>query len=246
MLQRLLYPWHLPPYGITNTESFDWNPKNLEPQSFTLPEPVKGLVEGVQWEWMFDFSCAVARQLSQVGVTLADNPPANGAVFIANDQNRVSPQASAHAYLMTLAQRSAIEMVGLMRESAPQESAGHSCPEITGVAFFAECAAKRGTGARLSETLQILAQEVTARCNAEAGGDVRIQFSHTRPTQAKSPIANCGTLPVAGYRIRYSGCETDQVLQALADAIQSLPPPQRVAKRADIMVLSNLWCRSAV
>lgn len=246
MLQRLLYPWHLPPYGITNTESFDWNPKQLEPQSQMLPEPVKGLVEGVQWEWMFDFSCAVARQLTQVGVSLAEKDSANGAVFIANDTQNVSARASAHAYLMTLAQRSAIEMVGLMRDSAACEAPISASPEITGVAFFAECAAKRGTGARLSETLRTLAQEVTARCNAEAGGGARIQFSHTRPTQARSPITDAGTLPVSGYRIRYSGCETDQVLQALADAIQALPPPHRVANRSDVMVLSNLWCRTTV
>jgi hypothetical protein len=246
MLQRLLYPWHLPPYGITKTESFDWNPDKQNQEALLLPDPIKDMVSKVQWEWMFDFSCAVARQLRQVGVSLEDREPANGAVFIANDQSQVSPVASAHAYLMTLAQRSAVEMVNLMREPSTFENAAPKHQEITGVAFFAECAGKRGTGSRLSETLHLLAQEVTSRCIANHGGTARVQFSHSRPTQARSPIVGRGTLPVSGYRIRFEGCEPDQMLQTLADSVQALPPPHRVADKADIMVLSNLWCTTSV
>lgn len=245
MLQRLLYPWHLPPYGLTNTESFDWNPKSQSQESMLLSDPVKEMVSKVQWEWMFDFSCAVARQLRQVGLILEERDSTNGAVFIANDQRHVSPVASAHAYLMTLAQRSAIEMVGLTREPANQ-APPPKCQEISGVAFFAECAGKRGTGRRLSETLHLLAQEVTYRCSAEMGECASVQFFHSRPAQARSPISGSGTLPVSGYRIRFSGCDHEQMLQAMADSVQALPPPHRVAEKADIMVLSNLWCTAPV
>ena len=241
MLQRLLYPWHLPPYGFQNTAAFSWQPNQLAPAMVHLPEQVKSLVDRIEYEWMFDFSCAVARQFRRVGARVDERPPSSGAVLIANDQGALSPLASAHAFIMSMAQQAAIEISGLMTEPTTPAASSQG-GEITGVAFFAESAARRGSGRRLGETLRMVAEETARRCAQDDLGYSRpIQFSHSRPTQARSPINGHGPLPVAAYRIRFAGCAPETVLQALADALQALPAAHRVADRADVMVLSNLW-----
>lgn len=245
MLQRLLYPWHLPPYGLPNVDSFSWKPEKLTDEMLHLPEHVRGIVEGIKYEWMFDFSCAVARQLRQVGARLDDHSSSSGAVLIANDQQTVSPVTSAHAFLMSMAQPAAIEMAGLMMESAsPVPPSG--CHEITGVAFFAESASVCGAGRRLRETMQLLANQTTQRCVAGSFVSPSIWFTHSKPAQARSPIEGYGVMPVAGYRIRFSGCTPASILQALADAVQTLPPAHRVDDKSDVMVLSNLWSPASV
>lgn len=240
MLQRLLYPWNLPPYGLPNTEAFSWKPKKVTDELLHLPDQVRGIVENIKDDWMFDFSCAVARQLRQVGVRLDDHLSASGAVLIANEQQTVSPVTSAHAFLMSLAQPTAIEMAGLMMDSS-QPSPSSACSEISGVAFFSESATKHGSSLRLSQTLQWVAYETAQRCAADGFTSPSIWFHHSKPTNARSPIEGYGVMPVAGYRIRFSGCSPESVLQALADAVQSLPPAHRVGDRSDVMVLSNLW-----
>ena len=244
MLQRLLYPWHLPPYGLPNTDSFSWKPKKLTHELQHLPDQVKGIVESIRYEWMFDFSCAVARQLLQVGTSLKDHPPSSGAVLIANDQQTVSPFTSAHAFLMSMAQPTAFEMAGLMMETPPT-APPPGCSEITGVAFFAETARNKGSGIRLGQTMQLVANEAAQRCTAEGFASPSIWFTHSKPCQAKSPIDGYGALPMAGYRIRFSGCTPEAILQSLADAVQALPPAHRVGDRSDVMVLSNLWTPAA-
>ncbi len=244
MLQRLLYPWHLPPYGLSNADSFSWKPKNLTGELLHLPDPVKAIVESIRYEWMFDFSCAVARQLLQVGASVKEHTPSSGAVLIANDQQTVSTVAGAHAFLMSLAQPTAYEMAGLMMESPPS-SAQVGCTEITGVAFFAETASNRGAGTRLGNTMQRVASEVARRCTTDAFIQPSVWFTHSKPSNAKSPIDGYGALPIAGYRIRFSGCAPEAVLQALADAVQALPPAHRVDDKSDVMVLSNLWSPAA-
>ena len=243
MLQRLLYPWHLPPYGLPNTQAFSWKPNELASELLLLPDQVRRIVESIRTEWMFDFSCAVARQLRQVGARLDDHLSPSGAVLIANDRPSVSPVASAHAYLMSLAQPAAFEMAGLMMDSPPAEkcAATTSFQEITGVAFFAECASKRASGQRLSHTMRQVAFETAQRCSAQSFTAADISFTHSRPLQARSPIEGQGSMPVAAYRIRFNGCSTEAILQALADAIQSLPPAHSVNEKSDVMVLSNLW-----
>ena len=240
MLQRLLYPWNLPPYGLPDTQSFSWKPDKLSNDLLHLPDQVRDIIMSVRDEWMFDFSCAVARQLRQVGAMLDDHAPSSGAVLIANDQRTVSPVTSAHAFLMSIAQPAAFEMAGLMMESSPPlPSPG--CSEINGVAFFAESASNRGSGRRLQETMQFVAHETARRCANDSFESPSIFFTHSKPSQARSPIEGFGVMPVAGYRIRFSGCSPDSILQALADAVQALPTARRVGNKSDVMVLSNLW-----
>lgn len=245
MLHRLLYPWNLPPYGLPNTQAFTWNPKNLSDELVQLPDHVRSIVEAIKDEWMFDFSCTVARQIRRIGARLDEHHAPVGAVLIANEQQRVSPVTSAHAFLMSLAQPAAFEIAGLMTAD-PAPALPSTCSEITGVAFFAETASKRGSGRRLRETLQQLALETTRRCSSEDFLSPDVQFSHSKPSQARSPIEGFGTIPVAGYRITFAGCSPENVLQALADAIQALPSAHRVCDRSDVMVLSNLWTPAAV
>lgn len=245
MLQRLLYPWHLPPYGLPNTQAFSWKPNELASELLLLPDQVRRIVESIRTEWMFDFSCAVARQLRQVGARLDDHHSPSGAVLIANDRPNVSPVASAHAYLMSLAQPAAFEMAGLMMDSPQPSAPSSNFQEITGVAFFAECASKRASGQRLSNTMRQVAFETAQRCTAQSFTSADISFTHSRPLQARSPIEGQGSMPVAAYRIRFNGCSTEVILQALADAIQTLPPAHCVNEKSDVMVLSNLWTTAA-
>lgn len=245
MLQRLLYPWNLPPYGLPNTQSFSWKPQELSHDLVHLPDEVKSIVESIKDEWMFDFSCQVARQLRQIGARLDDHTSPSGAVLIANDQQTVSPLTSAHAFLMSMAQPAAFEIAGLMM-GAPAPAPSSDCSEITGIAFFAESASRRGSGRRLSETLQLIAHETAQRCAADSFLSPSIWFTHSKPSQARSPIEGCGAMPVAGYRIRFSGCSPQNILQALADAMQVLPPARRIGEKADVMVLSNLWSPAGV
>lgn len=246
MLQRLLYPWHLPPYGLPNPSAFSWTPKNLGGEMHILPEQVRGVVENIRFENMFDFSCAIARQLLRVGTRIPEQPPLTGAVLIANDRQTLSSLTSAHAFLMSMAQPAAFEMAGLMNQPQKPSSPPPDCSEITGVAFFAESASKRGSGRRLQESMLRLAFEASQRCVSDEFLAPAICFTHSKPTQARSPIEGHGVLPMAGYRIRFSGCAPEQVLQALADAIQALPAAHQVGERSDVMVLSNLWTPATV
>lgn len=245
MHQRLLYPWHLPPYGLPNTQAFAWQPKKTSAELLHLPDQVRGLVQSVKDEWMFDFSCSVARKLRQVGARLEDQAHHSGAVFIANDSRPLSLVTSAHAFLMSMAQPAAFEIAGLM-SAEPAAAAPPMHSEITGVAFFAECASNRGSGRRLSQTLRLVAAEAAQRIAAAGFMPPSVWFTHSKPSQARSPIEGCGAMPVSAYRIIFSGCAPETVLQALADALQTLPRAHRVGEKTDVMVLSNLWTPAGV
>ncbi len=248
MFNRLLYPWNLPPYGLPNTQAFDWKPANLEAETLHLPEQVREMVESVQFDWMFDYSCALARQLRRIGISDATDTAPSGAVFIASENAAPSLVTSAHAFITSLAQRAALEMSGLMMEhTQPPQKTSDNCT-IAGIAFLAETARHRGAGARLSATLHHISAEVARRCADRETWFAQpcVQFMHCQPAQARSPIADHGVIPVAGYKITFTGCRTGDVLQALGDAVRSLPPAERAGERTDVLVLSNLWTPAEV
>lgn len=240
MLHRLLYPWNLAPYGLPNPGAFQWKPTNLADECLLMPDLVQDMVGSIEWEQMFDFSCKVACHLRRLGARLDDSAIPHGAVLIASDDHSVSTTASAHAFLMSLAQRAAIEMAGLTTPDSTSAKT-NSPSEICGVAFLAESSHRSDAAQRLNDILRLVAHRTADSCAANRCVPPMLQFSHSRPAGIQSPVAGGGTIPVAGYRIRFAGCETESVLQALADALQSLPAAPCAHGRADVLVLSNLW-----
>lgn len=244
MLHRLLYPWNLPPYGLPNPGAFEWQPTNLADECLLLPAQAQDVVQRIEWEHMFEFSCKVARHLRRLGVRFTESVVPRGAVLIASNQQTVPPAASAHAFVMSLAQRAAIDMAGLMTPEFLPTTAGVSS-EICGIAFLAETCRRNDASQRLGETLRRVAHQTTDSCAAGRASSPAFQFSHSRPAEIRSPIPGGGLMPVAGYRIRFAGCRTASVLQALADALRNLPVAPQARGRADILVLSNLWTPTA-
>lgn len=244
MLHRLLYPWNLPPYGLPNPGAFEWQPANLADECLLLPAQAQRAVQRIEWERMFDFSCKVAHHLRRLGVRFAESVVPRSAVLIASNQQTVPPTASAHAFLMSLAQRAAIDMAGLMTPESQPATAGVPS-EICGVAFLAETCRRSEASQRLAETLRRVAHQTTDSCSVGRSSRPSFQFSHSRPAEIRSPIPGGGMMPVAGYRIRFAGCGTASVLQALADALHHLPVAPQMRGKADILVLSNLWTPTA-
>ncbi len=242
MFNRLLYPWNLPPYGLPNTASFDWQPKQLAAEGICVPDDVRRQIESIHWDWMFDFSCALARQLRRVGARLPSPASAPGVVLVAGEHQSLPLAASVHAFVTPLAQRAAMEIASLA-EPADETDAPSQWHEISGIAFFAETASHRGSGRRLAETLQEVLTHAAWLCAGAGTGFMapRISFARCKPATARSPVGGQEVIPVAGYKVKLAGCEPQAVMQALGDSIHELPPARRRGKRADVLVLSSLW-----
>lgn len=242
MFNRLLYPWNLPPYGLPNTASFDWQPHQLSSEGICVPDDVRRQIESIQWDWMFNFSCALARQLRRVGAHVPSPASAPGVVLVAGEHQSLPLAASIHAFITPLAQRAAMEIASLAGPAGGDESPA-LWHEVSGIAFFAETASHRGSGRRLAAALREVLTHAAWLCAGAGTGFMapRISFAHCKPVTARSPVGGQEVIPVAGYKVKLAGCDPQTVMQALGDSIRELPPARRSGSRADVLVLSSLW-----
>jgi hypothetical protein len=239
MFHRLLYPWNDQKKFMLPKGADAWKPDDLATGPCFIPDDVRQLVENIQFGRMFEFSGTLAEQLKMVGARVGvEGAPPAGTVFVANNRGQLSLMASAHAYVLSIAQRAAHEMAGLMLEDEKEAT-----PEVCGLAFFAETACDEDVGARLDGTMRALGEEVAMRVadSVFLPAQLKVRFVHSVPVEACSPVGPRPDVWVSAYRISFAGCEAETVLQAIGDAMQEMPPALQDGDRSDILVLSNLW-----
>lgn len=161
------------------------------------------------------------------------------ATFIVEDGQPMREAVEAHALLFTAAQIAALEIHALEQED-PLKEGRHRSDEMTGLAFLAETSAQRGMCERLFHSLEHLARHLAVRCHESLGATVRMQFVHGKGTRWPSPVEEKRDVPLAAYRIRFQGCSEQQVLNLLAEGLQTLPPAPGRGDRRDVLVINNV------
>jgi hypothetical protein len=195
------------------------------------PPEVSKLLGKLRWSWFFDISCNIAQQHRELGV-LGQQGQVEDATILANQQLTLNAESAAHAWVMALAQRAAMEIRQLELAEQTRALLPEGVGELAGVAFFASSKNPRGSGRRLIAALQGLAQSVTANL----GSSATIEFVYRRPVQMVSPVLEKCAIPMAAYRIRHRGCTLEQVRSITAKTMQTV---QLVQDTADKLMLSQ-------
>jgi hypothetical protein len=192
------------------------DPKSMAHLQVDAPAQVGQLIKDMRWDWFFDLSCSIARQHRELAATGQQGRPEDATILV-NTENTLTPEAAAHAWMISLAQRAAMEIRQLEQADVEQRvSLPSSVGELAGVAFLAATHSPRGTGSRLSLALQKLAVELTQ----SLAGSGSIEFVHRRPIQLASPVAEGCAVPVAAYRVRFRSCTLEQVRTAITRIVR--------------------------
>lgn len=213
---RIQTPGPLPELDLSNQASPLLNPKSMADIQLHAPAEVSALLRGMRWDWFFDLSCSIAGQHRELAVT-GTQGRVEDATILVNSAISLSAPAAAHAWVIALAQRAAMEIRQLEQPlDAKPSRQSSTVGELAGVAFLAACQQHRGTGRRLSLALQRIALDLTA----SLGGGASVQFLHRRPVQLASPIIEKTVVPMAAYRVRYQGCEVEDLRRVMAEIVR--------------------------
>jgi hypothetical protein len=215
--QRIPPSGSLPELDLSNQSIPLLNPKSMADIQLHAPPEVSAIIRNMRWDWFFDLSCNIAGQHRDLGVTGLQGRVEDATILV-NSIINLTPAAAAHAWVIALAQRAAMEI----RQLEQTEGNSHrtllapGVGELAGVAFLAASHHHRGTGRRLSVGLQRLALDVTAAL----GSGASVQFLHRRPVQLASPVIPDCAVPLAAYRVRYQGCTVEEVRRVMAQIVQ--------------------------
>jgi hypothetical protein len=215
-------PQRIPPSGsipgldLSNQSIPLLNPKSMADIQLHAPTEVSALLQKLRWDWFFDLSCGIAAQHRELGVT-GTQGRVEDATILVNSVINLTPAAAAHAWVIALAQRAAMEIRQMEQDEGSSRSPlPHGVGELAGVAFLASTHSPRGTGRRLTLALQRLALDVTAALGAGAS----VQFLHRRPVQLASPVIPGCAVPLAAYRVRYQGCSVENLRKVMSQIVQ--------------------------
>ncbi len=247
IVNRLLYLGSQPTLDLSPKpqQPSAWQPYTLNDSKIAMPAEVAKLVNSVRWDWIFELSCNLAGQFRSLGMTCAG--PAMGepaASIMVDDRRAMSVEATAHAYVLSMVQRTAMEIRQLELLEEPRQMNAAQVTEVSGIAYIASSKNPRNTGKRLTKALCQIAGDMAARCDA---GDVvpgrgTVQFMHSRPVQLASPVVKRTAVPVAAYRLRFSQMSAQHVIASLRDALEMMQREgDSPMEKGDVLVLSNLW-----
>lgn len=232
---RLNYLGHNPSVDLQITppasESATLADLNLQAPSMFAP-----LVRHVRWDWMFDVSCHLAAQFRRLGMSCAGklgSPEGTG--LMVDDVAAMTPMAAAHAWMIGLAQRSAMEIRQLEQLDEQRNYMTPDVVEITTVALLAGTTSPRGSSRRLSEALRKVAESLANICQNEG---VQAQFVYSRPMSSVSPITQQHAVPLAACRVRALGISSERLINILKQALQA------PGVTNEILVMSNVWLPS--
>ena len=201
--------------------------------NLTTPSMFAPLIRHVRWDWMFDVSCHLAGQFRRLGMHCAGelgSPEGTG--LMVDDAAAMTPMAAAHAWMIGLAQRSAMEIRQLEQIEQQRNHPMPHVTEITSVALLAGTTNPRGSSRRLSDALRKIATELTQLCQNDG---VQAQFVFARPMGSVSPITQQHAVPLAACRVRALGTTPEKLVQALKKAIQT------AGATGELLVMSNVW-----
>jgi hypothetical protein len=143
--------------------------------------------------------------------------------------------AAAHAWMIGLAQRSAMEIRQLEQLDEQRNYMTPDVVEITTVALLAGTTSPRGSSRRLSEALRKVAESLANLCQSEG---VQAQFVYSRPMSSVSPITQQHAVPLAACRVRALGISSERLIGILKQALQA------PGVTNEILVMSNVWLPS--
>jgi hypothetical protein len=243
---RQSYPGLLPalPAASSNAQP-SWQPRTLADSIDQLPPTMAHMLKTLRWDWIFDLSCNLAGQFRALGMTgngpLLAEP---SSALMVDESTELGPEAAAHAWVFGMVQRTAMEIRQMQLLDEPRVVTPKHYTELTGIAFLAHSEYPRGTGRRLTRSLQNIARTMAERCDAYSvvPGSSQVQFLHARPVQLVSPLLVHMALPVAAYRVRYTGMDPENVLESLRESLEIARHGSETALQdGDVMMLSNLW-----
>ena len=242
---RLLYPGSLPKLDLSPSPMPSWQPSTLNDSKFEMPAAVADLLKGVRWDWIFDLSCNLAGQYRALGMICpAPTVGEPAAAIMVEDPRSLCTVGKAHAWVLSMVQRTAMEIRQLEQLDEPLPMNAASVTEVSGIAYIASSKNRRNSGKRLTQALCKIAGDMAQRCDA---GDVvpgrgKVQFMHSRPVQLVSPVVQRMAVPVAAYRLRFSQMSTQHVIASLRDALEMMHAEgESPMEKGDVLVLSNLW-----
>jgi hypothetical protein len=192
------------------------SPQSLADIQLHAPPEVSKLLRKLRWSWFFDISCNIAQQHRDLGV-LGHQGEVEDATILASNDITLNAEAAAHAWVMALAQRAAMEIRQLEQVDSPRSVLPQGVSELAGVAFFATSENARGSGRRLTAALQRLAGAVTLALGAHA----TVEFVYRRSVQLASPVKEKCAIPMAAYRIRYRSCTSEQVRGIISKIVKT-------------------------
>jgi hypothetical protein len=242
---RLLYPGSLPALDLSPNPMPSWQPFTLQDSKLEMPLAVANLLKDIRWDWIFDLSCNLAGQFRSLGMICpAPMVGEPAAAIMVDDPRSMSAEATAHAWVLSMVQRTAMEIRQLELLDEPRQISQPLVTEISGIAYFASSENTRNTGKRLTKALCQIASGMTDRCDAadSGAGESAIQFMHTRPVQLVSPVVDETAVPVAAYRVRFSGISVRHVIESLREALAVMHGEEASPmEQGDVLVLSSLW-----
>lgn len=229
---RLNYLGHSPSIELQLTppasDSATLADLNLQAPSMFAP-----LVRHVRWDWMFDVSCHLAGQFRRLGMSCAGKlGSTDGTGLLVDDVNAMTPMAAAHAWMIGLAQRSAMEIRQLEQLDEQRNYMTPDVVEITTVALLAGTTNPRGSSRRLSDQLRLVAEALATLCQNEG---VQAQFVFSRPMSTVSPITQQHAVPLSACRVRAIGITAPRLVEILKKALQTPTPT------GELLVMSNVW-----
>jgi hypothetical protein len=238
---RHQFSGHLPQLNLSSDKVPSLQPQTLSESNLRPPPMVEALIKNVRWDWLFDVACNLSAKFRALGMMCPGSAnEMKSAMLMGSEPGDDATLAAAHAWVVALAQRAAIEIRQLELLDEPRIVLPADMVEVTCVAFLATTGNSRGSGRRLTRALRALAQIVTQDCEngATVPGAGMVQFVHGLPVQMVSPVGGEMAMPVAAVRIRFRGFEVSEVLAALKSAMQNAATE---GKAGDVLVLSNLW-----
>jgi hypothetical protein len=200
--------------------------------SLSPSELIAPLVKNFPFEHMWAMSGRVLSQFQSLDMQCIGSPTTtSGTELIVDEPTGLSPLTAAHAWMIGLAQRGAMDLRQqelLEQGRVPQQNV----VELTTVALLAGCTNPRGTHKRLTEALNRLAVSLSRHPDL---ANRTMQFLHAKPTQAVSPFTRQMAVPFVACRFRAIGITAEKLISALKDAVKDNEPT------GEVLVLSNLW-----
>jgi hypothetical protein len=243
---RMTYPGTLPMLDLSTNPKPSWQPYTLDDSKMNIPSDVANLIKDVRWDWIFDLACNLAGQFRTLGMScgMGSSPKEPTSAIMVDDPRSLSAEATAHAWVLSMVQRTAVEIRQMQLIDEPRQLPPANVMEISGIAYIASSSNSRGTGRRLTKALRQVSRDLAERCDAcgVVPGTANVQFMHARPVQLLSPVVDNMAVPVAAYRLRFSEMTTVDVMNSLREALSMLQEcDESPMRKGDVLVLSSLW-----
>ncbi len=232
----------MPQFDLSSSQkTASSQPQTLSDSNLRPPAQVQELIKGVRWDWMFNVAGNLSGRFRSVGLLCPGSPQEmKSAILMGAEPGEQATLAAAHAWVVALAQRAAMEIRQMELLEEPRVVLPHDMMEITSVAFLAATTKQAGSGKRLTKALRSVGVHMARECETSAAvpGAGFVQMLHSLPVQMVSPVGGKTALPLAAVRLRFRGFDVQHVLNALKAGMECAAAE---TGSEEVLVFSNLW-----